>query len=149
MSKYTGSSYSSISEKQRAQSKKWAEDLNRHFSKKDILQVVQLPSFVRLLAIPWTAARQAPLSFTVSLRVMLSDHLILCCPLFFFFHQFFPASGSFPISWLFASGGQSIGASASASVLPMNNQDWFPLRLTGLISLLMANNEKKLNTAYH
>ena len=47
----------------------------------------------------------------------------------------FPASGSFPVSWLFASGGQSIGASASASVLLMNIQDWFPLGLTGLISL--------------
>ena len=43
---------------------------------------------------------------------------------------------SFPMSWLFSSGGQSIGASASASVLPMNIQGWFPLRLTGLISLL-------------
>ena len=43
---------------------------------------------------------------------------------------------SFPMSWFFASGGQSIGASASASVLPMNIQGWFPLRLTGLISLL-------------
>ena len=42
---------------------------------------------------------------------------------------------SFPMSWLFASGGQSTGASASAPVLPMNIQDWFPLRLTGLISL--------------
>ena len=49
--------------------------------------------------------------------------------------QFFPASGSFPRNWLFASGGQSIGASASASFLPMNIQDWFPLGLTGLISL--------------
>ena len=49
--------------------------------------------------------------------------------------QSFPASGSFPISQFFASGGQSIGASASASVLPMTIQDWFPLRLTGLISL--------------
>ena len=47
----------------------------------------------------------------------------------------FPASGSFPMSWLFASGGQSIGVSASASVLPMNIQDWFPLGRTGLISL--------------
>ena len=49
--------------------------------------------------------------------------------------QFFPASGSFPISQLFASGGQSIGASASASVLTMNIQDSFPLGLTGLVSL--------------
>ena len=47
--------------------------------------------------------------------------------------QSFPASGSFLMSWLFASGGQSIGALASASVLPMNIQDWFPLELTGLI----------------
>ena len=49
--------------------------------------------------------------------------------------QSFPASGSFPISRLFASGGQSIGASASAAVLPMNIHNWFPLGLTGLISL--------------
>ena len=47
--------------------------------------------------------------------------------------QSLPASGSFPMSQFFASGGQSIGASASASVLPMNIQDWFPLGLTGLI----------------
>ena len=49
--------------------------------------------------------------------------------------QFLPASGSFPMSWLFASGGQNIGASASTSVLPMNIQDWFPLGLTGWNSL--------------
>ena len=50
--------------------------------------------------------------------------------------QSFPVSRSFPMSWLFASGGQSIGASASASVLPMSIQSWFPLGLIGLISLL-------------
>ena len=50
--------------------------------------------------------------------------------------QSFPASGSFPVNQLFTSGGQSIGASASALVLPMNIQGWFLLRLTGLISLL-------------
>ena len=50
--------------------------------------------------------------------------------------QSFPASGSFPMSQLFTSGGQSVGASASALVLPMNIQDWFHLGLTGLISLL-------------
>ena len=49
--------------------------------------------------------------------------------------QSFPVSGSFPMSQLFTSGGQSIGASTSASVLPMNNQDWFPLGWTGWISL--------------
>ena len=48
--------------------------------------------------------------------------------------QSFPASGSFPMSQLFASGGQSIGVLASASILPMNIQDWLPLGLTGLIS---------------
>ena len=49
--------------------------------------------------------------------------------------QYFPASGSFPKSWLLASSGQSIAVSASASVLPMNTQDWFPLGWTGLMSL--------------
>ena len=49
--------------------------------------------------------------------------------------QSFLASGSFPMSWLFPSGGESIGASVSASVLPVSIQDWFPLGLTGLISL--------------
>ena len=49
--------------------------------------------------------------------------------------QSFPGSGSFPMSRPFASGGQSIGVSASASVLPMNTQDWSPLEWTGLISL--------------
>ena len=49
--------------------------------------------------------------------------------------QPFPASGSFPVSQLFALGGQTIGVSASTSVLPMNTQDWFPLRWNGLISL--------------
>ena len=57
-----------------------------------------------------------------------SVSLFYSCP------QSFPASGSFPISWLFASGGQSFGV--SASVLPMNIQGWFPLGLTDLISLL-------------
>ena len=50
--------------------------------------------------------------------------------------QSFPASGSFPMSWLFVSSGQSTGVSASVSVLPMNIQGWLPLGLTGLIFLL-------------
>ena len=49
--------------------------------------------------------------------------------------QFCPASGSFPLTQFFASGGHSIGVSSSASVLPINTQDWFPLGLTGWISL--------------
>ena len=64
-------------------------------------------------------------------------HPIISPSVFSFFSclQSLPASGSFPISCLFTSGGQSIGVSASASILPMNIQDWFPLGLTGLISL--------------
>ena len=90
--------------------------------------VVQLLSHVQLCATPWTAAQQAFLSFTIfrSLlklmsieSVMPSNHLILCCP-FSFCLQSFPVSGSFPMSQLFKSGGQIIGA--SASVLPMDIQ---------------------------
>ena len=55
--------------------------------------------------------------------------------LFSSYRQSFPASGSFPMSWLSASGGQNNQASASASVLTMNIQGWFPLGLIGLISL--------------
>ena len=66
--------------------------------------------------------------------VMLSNHLIHCCPLLLCL-QSFPESRSFPMSQLFASDGQSIGVSASASVLPMNTQGWSPLGWTGWISL--------------
>ena len=107
-----------------------------------LLFIVQLLSRVWLFVTPWTVACQASLSFTISqslLKLMSIDpvtpfnHLILCCPLLSC-PQSFPASRSFPMSRLFTSGGQCIGA--SASVLPMNIQDWFPLGLTGLISLL-------------
>ena len=95
---------------------------------KSTSNLVQLLSFVRLFAIPGTATCQGPLSFTVSLSllklmsielVMLSNQLTLCRLLLLFF-QSFPTSGSFQMSQVFTSGGQSIGASASASVLPMN-----------------------------
>ena len=66
--------------------------------------------------------------------IMPSNHLILCRPLRLL-SSIFPSIRFFPMSQFFASGGQSIGSSASASVLPMNIQDWFPLGLTGLISL--------------
>ena len=66
--------------------------------------------------------------------VMPSNHLILCHPLLLL-PSIFPSIRSFPMSWFFASGGQSIGVSASASVLPVDIQNWFPFRLTGLISL--------------
>ena len=100
-------------------------------------------SHVRLFATPWTAAYQAPLSSTISwssLRFMSSSRW--CQPTisssvvpFSSRLQSFPASGSFQMSQLFASGGQSIGASASPSILPMNIQGWFPLGWTGLTSL--------------
>ena len=106
---------------------------------------VQLLSHVRLFATSWTAARQASLSTTnsrsllklISIElVMPSSHLILCLP--FSSHlQSFQTSGSFQMNQFFTSGGQRIGVSASASVLPMNTQDyWFPLGWTGWISLL-------------
>ena len=92
--------------------------------------------------IPWTAACQTSLSITNSQSllnswaagqwchpVISSSVIPLSCLLFV------PAWGSFPISQFFESGGQSVGASASASVLPMIIQDWFHLGLTGLISL--------------
>ena len=66
--------------------------------------------------------------------VIPSSHLILCYP-FSSCPQSLPASGSFPMSQLFPSGGQSTGVSASAPVLPMNTQDWFPLEWTGWIAL--------------
>ena len=93
---------------------------------------------------PWTEACQAPLSSTISqslLRfmsielVMLSIHPILCCPLLLF-PSIIPSFRVFSNELAFRIKGQSIGASASASVLPVNIQDWFPLGLTGLISLL-------------
>ena len=101
---------------------------------------VQSLSCVRLFATPWTSARQASLSITYSQSppkpifiesAMPSNHLILCRPSLPV--PVFPASGSFQTSQLFASGGQSIGVSASASVLPMNTQDW-SLGWTGWIS---------------
>ena len=96
---------------------------------------------VRLFVTPWTAAHQASLSITNSwslLKLMSMSwwcHPIMSSSLVPFSSclQFFPASGSFPMSQFFISGGQSIGV--SASVLPINIQDWLPLGLTGLIFL--------------
>ena len=100
---------------------------------------VQLLSRVWFFATPWIAARQGSLSITnsqSSLRltsiesVMPSSHLTLCHPLLLL-PPIPPSIRVFPMSQLFASGGQSIGVSASASVLPMNTQDWSPLGWTG------------------
>ena len=114
--------------------KKLKMDLKNHsFSS------VQSLSCVWLFATLWTAASQASLSITnprslpklVSIEsVMPSNHLILCRPLLLL-----PASGSFPMTQFFTLVGQKLGVSASASVLPMNIQDQFPLGLTDFISL--------------
>ena len=124
----------------------FCQDLQHAFVKKSIfvLSCCSLVlSHVRLVATPWTAACQASLLITNSWSllklmfiklVMPSNHLILCCLLSSCL-QSFPASGYFLMSWLLASSGQSIGVSASPSILPMNNKDWFPLGWTGLISL--------------
>ena len=101
--------------------------------------VFQLLSCVRLLATPWTAVYQASLSFTISNSCPLSQwcHRTISSSVVPFSSclQSLSASGSFQISQFFTSGGQSIGGSASASVLPMNIEDWSPLGWTGWISL--------------
>ena len=111
------------------------------FSECSILSSVQSLSHVWHFAAPWTTAHLASLSITSSQSllklmsiesVMPSNHLILCCPLLL---APFPLSRSFQMSQFFASGSQSVGVSASASVLPMNIQDSFPLGWIGLISL--------------
>ena len=79
---------------------------------------------------PGACWNSCPLSWWCHPTISSSVTFFSSCP------QSFPASGSFPMSWLFTSGGQRIRVSASASVLPMNIQDWFPLGLTNLTSLL-------------
>ena len=106
---------------------------------------VQSLSHVRLLVTPRAAAQQPSLSISkyrsliklMSIEsVMPSNHLISSSVIPFSSHlQSFPASETFPMSPFFTSGGQSVGVSASTAILPMNIQDWFPLGLTGLISL--------------
>ena len=116
----------------------------------DAVVVVQSLSHVQLFATPWTAAIQASLSllplWVCSKSCPLSQWCYLTISssavLFFFHLQSFPASWSIPMSRLFASGGQSTGASASASVLPMNIQGWFLLGLTGLIPLKFKNSQE-------
>ena len=115
----------------------------QNYSNKPIINSIQLLSPVQILVTPWTEAHQASLPTTnswsllkcMSIELVMSPkHLILCyhfssCLLSF------PASGAFPMSWLFASGGQSLGSSVSATVLPVNilsgltsfRTDWFDL----------------------
>ena len=108
--------------------------INQSSGKKSTVVVVQSLSRVWLFATPWTAAHQSFLSFTMSQSLLFSCSLIgdaiqpsRPVSRFSSFPQFFPLSGSFPGSWLFASGGQSMGAAASALIHPTNIQGWFPL----------------------
>ena len=121
-----------------------------------LVGTVQLLSCVQLFATPWIAARLASLSYTSSrslLKLMsiksvchppISSSVIpfSSCP------QSLPASGSFPMSQLFAWGGQSIGVSASTSVLPMNTQDGSPLGWTGWISLQSRDSQESSPTPH-
>jgi len=75
---------------------------------------------------PWVCSNSCPLNQWCHPTISSSVTPFSSCP------QFFPASGSFPMNHLFVLGGQNIGASASASVLPMNIQGWFPLAWNGL-----------------
>ena len=111
-------------------------------------------SRVRFFVTPWNAVHQASLSITKSwsspkpiissqwCQTTISSSVVpfSSCP------QSFPASGSFQMSQLFASGGQSIGVSASTSVLPMNTQDWSPLGWTGWISLQSRDSQESSPT---
>ena len=100
-------------------------------------------SRVLLFVTPWTAAHQVSLSITnsrsllklMSIESVMPPTILSSVILFSSYLQSFPTSGSFQMSQLFTSGAQSIGVSASASVLPMNTKDWSPLEWTGWISL--------------
>ena len=118
---------------------------------------VQLLSHVRLFVTPWTAACQAsypsptarvypnlcPLSWWCHPIISSSVIPFSSCP------QSFPASGCFLMSQFFTSGSQNIGVSASAFVLPMNIQDWFPLRWTGINSSVLSFLHSPTLTSIH
>ena len=89
---------------------------------------------------PWVCSNSCPLSWWCHPTIWSSVVPFSSCL------QSFPASGSFLMSQLFASGVQSIGVSASASVFPRNIQDWFPFGLTGLISLQSKGLSRVSNT---
>ena len=101
---------------------------------------VQSLSRVQLFATPWTAAHQVSLSFTITWRllklesVMPSNHLILCHP-FLLLPSIFPSIRVFSSESFLLIRWPNIAVSASASIFPMNSQDWFPLGWTGWMSL--------------
>ena len=117
----------------------------------NLIVSVQSYSGVQLFVIPWTAAHQASLSITNSCgllkfmsieSMMPSNHLILCHPLLFL-PSIFPSIGSFPMSQ-FSSGGQSIGVSASASVLPNEYSRLISFRIDWLDLLAVQETLKSL-----
>ena len=131
-----------------------------------VSQSVQSLSRVRLFVIPWITAHQASLSLTTSWSlprfisiepVVLSNHLIFCRPLILL-PSIFPSIRSFPMSQLFASGGQSTGVAASTSVLPMNTQDWLIsfrmdwldlLAVQGTLKSLLQDHSSKTSIFLH
>ena len=129
-------------------------DIDRHVLLAILFSSVQSLSHVRLFATPWMQHARPPCPSPTP-RVYSNS-----CPLSQWCHpanlssvirlssclQSFPASGSFQMSKFFTSGGQSIGVSAPASVLPMNIQDWCPLGWTGWISLLSKGFSRVFNT---
>ena len=128
------------------QHRKLCSILHNNLNEKIIQRKFQFSSVAQscpLFANPWIKACQASLSITISWSslkltsidlVMPSSHLILCC-LLLLLPQSFPASESFPVSWIFTRRGQSTGVSALASVLPKGSQGWSPSEWTGWISL--------------
>ena len=121
--------------------------------KKIMNSSVQLLTRVWLFLTPWSAACQASLSITnswslfklmSSTLVIPSNHLTLCHPLLL--PSIFPSIRVFQMSRFFASGGQSIGVSASVSFLPMNIQDWFLLIWTSWFSLQSKGLSKVFST---
>ena len=115
--------------------------------------VVQSPSHFQPFVTPWTAPHQASLSLTISqslhkfmsIESMIpSRGYISSSVTLFFCPQSFPASGSFPASRLFASGVQSTGTSALASVLSMSIQGWFPFRVDWFYVLAVQGTLKSL-----
>ena len=135
--------------------------LDRHFT---CISSVQSLSRVRLFVTPWIAAHQASLFITNSqslLKLMSIEsampfnHLILCHPLLLL-PSIFPSIRSFQMSQLFISGGQSIGVSASTSVLPMNTRtdflwmDWLDLlAVQGILKSLLQHHSSKASTLRH
>ena len=130
--------------------------MKKRWEKRRVFMIssVQSLSHVQLFANPWTAAGQIPCpsptpeAYSNSCPSSQWCHPTISSSVIPFSSclQSFPTSGSFQMSRFFASGGQSIGVSASASVLPVNIQDWFPVELTSLISCSPRDSQESSQT---